>query len=512
MRESKGVVAAGHKVSAEAAADVLREGGNAFDAAITGMITATVPEFVFSSVGGGGFLMARPANAKHAILYDFFAQTPLVKRPSDELEFYGIEADFGPATQEFHIGAGSAAVPGLIQGLHAIHEDLGSLPMARLIEPAILAAREGVTVTQLHAYLYTIVAPILTASQSVRSVFAPDDKLLVAGDVYRNAKIADTLDCLAREGPRFFTEGEVGQAIAAQSRDLGGHLTLEDLKRYKVKRRTPLTWDYRGHTLLLNPAPAASGALIAFGLALLEKLLPQGGAPDPVLLARVMEETNTVRQARGSALETITHDATITAHLKAIAAHTPATHGTTHISVIDAEGNAASGTITNGEGNGHMVTECGFMLNNMLGEEDLNPEGFHLWAQGTRLSTMMAPTIAMSPDGALTALGSGGSNRIRSAILQVAINLFDRGMGLDEAVNASRLHMERGGTLSFEQAPWDIAFNDDERIALLDAYPDAHGWPEENLFFGGVHTARRRGDGGIEGAGDVRREGHAVVV
>jgi gamma-glutamyltranspeptidase/glutathione hydrolase len=72
--------------------------------------------------------------------------------------------------------------------------------------------------------------------------------------------------------------------------------------------------------------------------------------------------------------------------------------------------------------------------------------------------------------------------------------------------------MERGGTLSFEQAPWDIAFNDDERIALLDAYPDAHGWPEENLFFGGVHTARRRGDGGIEGAGDVRREGHAVVV
>ncbi len=512
MRESKGVVAAGHKVTAEAAAEVLREGGNAFDAAITGMVAATVPEFVFSSIGGGGFLMARPANSRKAILYDFFAQTPLVKRPENELEFYGIDADFGPATQEFHIGAGSAAVPGLVQGLYTIHADLGSLPMARLVEPAILAAREGVNVSKLHAYLYTIVSPILTASRSVREVFSPNDTLLAEGDTYKNAEVADTLDCLAREGPRLFTEGEVGQAIAEQSCDLGGHLSLEDLKQYKVERRSPLAWDYRGHELLLNPAPAASGALIAFGLALLERMLPGGDAPDPVVLARVMEETNTVRKARGGALDEIIQDETITAHLKAIADHTPSTRGTTHISVIDAQGNAASGTITNGEGNGHMVKGCGFMLNNMLGEEDLNPDGFHLWAPGTRLSTMMAPSIALSPDGALSALGSGGSNRIRTAVLQVVLNLFDRGMGLDDAVNATRLHMERGGTLSFEEAPWDIAFNDDERARLLEVYPEAHGWPEQNLFFGGVHTVRRTGDGRFEGAGDPRREGFAVVV
>jgi len=512
MKEHKGVVAAGHKVTVEAAVEVLREGGNAFDAAIAGMATATVPEFVFSSIGGGGFVMARPANGKTPICYDFFAQTPLVKRSEDELEFYGIDADFGPATQEFHIGAGSSAVPGLIPGFFAIHEDLGSLPMQRLVEPAILAAREGVTVTDLHAYLYTIVSPILTASPSVKAYFAPGDKLLAAGDIYKNAAVADTLDCLAREGLRLFTEGEVAQAIAAQSRDLGGHLTQEDVRGYKVERRTPLIWDYRGHQLLLNPAPAASGALIAFGLALLEKLLPEGGAPDPALLARVMEQTNAVREACGGALETIVQDATIAAHLEAMAKHTPATRGTTHISVIDAAGNAASCTITNGEGNGHMVKGCGFMLNNMLGEEDINPDGFHLWAPGTRLSSMMAPSIALSPDGTLTALGSGGSNRIRTAILQVAINLFDREIGLDEAVKTSRLHVERDGTLSYEEAPWGIAFNDDERVSLLEAYPEAHGWPEENLFFGGVHTARRRGDGSFEGAGDPRREGYAVVV
>ena len=499
-------------VTAESAAEILREGGNAFDAVIAAMITATVPEFVFSSIGGGGIAMVRPANSRTAILYDFFAHTPAIKRDGDELEFYAIQADFGPATQEFHIGAGSVAVPGFIPGLFAIHEDLASLPMKRLMEPAILAAREGVSVTQLHAYLYTIVEPILTASEAARKYFAPDGKVLGAGDIYRNSVIADLLDCLAREGPRLMSEGEVAQAMVAQSRDHGGHLTLEDLRAYTVERRNPLEWRYRGHELFLNPAPAASGALIAFGLALLEKLRPGGGAPDPVLLARIMEETNKVRQARGGALQTIVQDETITAHLKSMSTHTPATRGTTHISVIDAKGNAASATITNGEGNGRMVTGCGFMLNNMLGEEDLNPGGFHRWAPDTRLSTMMAPTIALSPDGALTALGSGGSNRIRSAVLQVAINLFDRGLELERAIHAARLHMEGDGTLSFEEAPWEIAFNGDERRALLEACPQAHGWPEENLFFGGVHTARRHGDGRLEGAGDTRREGCVIVV
>ena len=114
MKKPKGVVAAGHKVTGEAAAEVLREGGNAFDAVIAAMATATIPEFVFSSLGGGGFVMARPANSGKAICYDFFAQTPGVKHGEDEIEFYAIDADFGPATQQFHIGAGAAAVPGLI--------------------------------------------------------------------------------------------------------------------------------------------------------------------------------------------------------------------------------------------------------------------------------------------------------------------------------------------------------------------------------------------------------------
>jgi gamma-glutamyltranspeptidase / glutathione hydrolase len=140
----------------------------------------------------------------------------------------------------------------------------------------------------------------------------------------------------------------------------------------------------------------------------------------------------------------------------------------------------------------------------MLGEDDLGP--LDAWREGTRMSSMMAPTIVLAPDGTVTALGSGGSNRIRTAILQVAVNLLDHGMDLERAVEAPRLHVERDGKLSFEPGLPAAA----EEILL--AAPEAHAWPARNLFFGGVHAARRHANGGVEGAGDPRRQGTALVV
>jgi gamma-glutamyltranspeptidase/glutathione hydrolase len=120
---------------------------------------------------------------------------------------------------------------------------------------------------------------------------------------------------------------------------------------------------------------------------------------------------------------------------------------------------------------------------------------------------MMAPTLILEPGGAVTALGTGGSNRIRTAILQVAVALLDHGMSLEEAVESPRLHVEKGGTVSFEPGLPEAA--QAEFLALGDK---AHAWPERNLFFGGVHAARRHGDGGVEGAGDPRRQGVALIV
>lgn len=506
MKRLKGVVAAGHPVTAGAAAEILEEGGNAFDAALAGAMTACVPEVVLAGLGGGGFLMARAAEGR-TLLYDFFADTPRRKRPVAETGFHAIHADFGPARQEFHIGLGSSATPGLVPGLFTVHEDLCRLPMRRLAEPAVRAARDGVTMSDFHAYLFQVIAPILTASEGARALFAPHGALLAAGETFRNPAFADALEAIAREGPRLFTEGEIARAIVEQSNRLGGHLTTEDLAGYQVERRQPLAWRYDGRLVALNPAPAAGGPLLALGLGLLQRLPPGRERAAPVTLARLMTELNALRARLGPALGDLADAALLLDQIERAASHAPAPRGTTHVSVIDADGNAAAVSISNGEGNGHVVPGCGFMLNNMLGEEDLNPDGFHLWEPGRRLSSMMAPTVVADPQGGVTAMGSGGSNRIRSALLQVLVHLIDRGLALEEAVAAPRLHVEKCGTVSFEDC-----LPEAERAALLEAFPQAEAWPQPNMFFGGVHVARRSARGGLEGAGDPRRCGSVLIV
>ena len=505
MSKRKSVVAAGHQLTADAAAEILRDGGNAFDAAIAGVCMSFVAEAVFASPGGGGFLMARRADSNAVQLFDFFVETPLKRRAASEVAFFPIHADFGPAKQEFHIGPGSSAAPGMAQGLFAMHEAYARLPMKRLVEPAVRAARTGFPLSTFQAYLFTVIAPILTASEGVSKIFAPGGKLLEAGETFRNEELAETLEWLAEDGARLFVDGDVGRTIVAEQRDLGGHLTADDLQDYRVARRAPLLWRHARATVALNPPPAASGPLIAYGLAFLEAVAEAGGAIDTLTMHAAMEATNAARATHGDGLAASLDGGVLANEIRNAARHPKAYRGTTHISVIDAEGNAASVSLSNGEGNGFAVGRFGFMLNNMLGEEDVAPGG--LWREGTRLSSMMAPTVILEADGTVTALGTGGSNRIRTAILQVAVNLLTHGMRLDDAVAAPRLHVERCGTTSFEPGLSETA-----EAAFRALGEKGQAWPAQNLFFGGVHAARRHTKGDVEGAGDPRRQGAASVV
>ncbi len=507
MSREKGVAAAGHRLTAEAAAEMLAEGGSAVDAALAGLFMSFVAEPVFASPGGAGFLMVRGADRNAVTLYDAFADTPLKRRPASEVEFYAIDADFGPAKQEFHIGAGSSATPGIVAGLFALHADRGRVPLKRLVEPAVKAARDGFALSDFQAYLFTVIAPILKASEGCATIFAPGGKLLSAGETFRNDALAETLGWLAEDGARLFVDGDIGRAIVAQQQTQGGYLTAHDLAAYRVERRRPLLWRHRGAIVALNPPPAASGALIAYSLGLLAAGAERGRAPDSAALIAAMRATNAARAAHGDGLGRLLEDGMLARELAQAARHPTAARGTTHISVIDGAGNAVAASLSNGEGNGQMVGNHGFMLNNMLGEEDLAPNGLGHWREGVRLSSMMAPTLILGPDGSVTALGSGGSNRIRTAILQVTVNLLDRGLDLAEAVEAPRLHVEKGGAVSFEPGLAEA-----DRAALLALAPEAHAWPERNLFFGGVHAARRDAKGGMAGAGDPRRRGTAIVL
>ena len=505
---AQGAVAAGHETTAEAAALILEAGGNAFDAALAALCTACVAEPVLTSLGGGGYLTARTDTAATRV-YDFFVQTPHRKRALDELEFYPILADFGTAQQEFHIGMGSLATPGTVRGLFDVHRDLGSLPLRRIVEPAIAAARDGIRVNRLQAYIFSVVAPIYLATAGARALYAsPTDpqRLYGEGEVMRQPELADALELLAIEGDRLFYEGEMAHALAALSDRHNGQLTLTDLAAYRTERRAPLQRTYRGARLYLNPPPSAGGLLIAFALSLLERQDSRAGfgtADHLLTLSRVMEQTNLARDA-GPPDQRLLHDGWIERFRHAVHGRPVTNRGTTQISVVDARGNAASLTLSNGEGCGHVLPGTGIMLNNMLGEEDLNPAGFHRWQENVRVASMMAPTVA-EHGGRLIALGSGGSNRLRTAILQTLCNLIDFAMPPDAAVCAPRIHLER------ERISIEPGFEPEAVRQLTDTWPDHHLWGERNLFFGGTHTVAFDGQS-FEGAGDPRRGGALRIV
>lgn len=519
-----GVVAAGHEQTAEAARIVFEAGGNAFDAAVAAVLMACVAEPTLTSLGGGGFLLAHPASGKD-VLFDFFTQTPGVRSPHISPDFYPIEANFGDTVQAFHIGLGSIAVPGVFAGLLRVHGQLGRLPLSVVVEPAVACAREGLSVSGFQGYCYELLEPILMATAGARQIYAPQGTLLKEGDRLHMIKLGDTLEHLASLGDfaalRAFYEGEIAQQTVRACQENGGFLSMADFENYEVIVRSPLSIQYRGTQLLTNPPPSAGGSLIAFCLELLDQFdladMTFGSSTHLQLLSQAMRWTNEARRDHldkhlfePSVIDRFLSEDLVEKYaepLKDLCATGLNRWGsTTHISVMDDEGNAASVTTSNGEGSSYVVPGTQIMMNNMLGEEDLNPLGFNQWPTNQRMSSMMAPTMILQNGKPQLVLGSGGSNRIRTAVFQVISNALDFKMPLAEAVSAARIHWENG-TFHLEPAlnaaAIETAVKEDEQLGTDRVVQ----WQQSNMFFGGVHSVGIGANGQLEGAGDPRRSG-----
>ncbi len=511
MKKITGIVAAGHEATARAAQLMLQSGGNAFDAAVAAMLTACVAEPVLASLGGGGFLTALPAG-EDPLVYDFFAHTPKIRSPLEAIDFRPIVADFGTASQVFHIGMGAMATPGFVRGLFEIHRTHCRMPLELLMQPAQSLAREGVEINPFQDLIARIVAPILQATPAALELHAsPDDpaRLIGEGERHRLPALADFLSALEREGEALFYEGEVGRRLIEDCRQMGGHLRRQDLESYRVIRRKPLVQRYRDARLVSNPLPSLGGTLIAFSLQLLESehmgSVTAGGPQHLKHLAHVMRLTQDLRADPRIGTAQILSSEVAERYRARLRQGGISRRGTTQISIADSTCNLASLTLSNGEGCGYVIPRTGIMMNNMLGEEDLNPQGFHHWPEDRRLASMMAPSLLLSDAGDAVVTGSGGSNRIRSAILQVISNLLDFQMPLDIAVSQPRIHYE-GDLLSLEGG---IAPATAE--ALLPAFPKQQVWDRKSLFFGGAHSVLRDRNGRLQGVGDERRGGVTLV-
>ena len=496
-----GVVAAGHPLSAEAGASVLRDGGNAVDAALGAMLASFACEPLLTGLGAGGYMLVVAPGAE-PVLLDFFVEAP--GRGADTTtrsELIPVSVSFGDAVQMFNVGAASVGAFGTPAGVCEAARRFGRVGLERLTAPAAALARDGVRLNPQQAYIVEILAGIVTSTPEASALFAPAGRLLRAGERIRQPELGDALDRLAAEGARPFYEGDIANAIVSWLAERGGLLTAADLRAYEVVDRAPLTVRYRGRTVLTNPPPSAGGILIARALASLDARGER--AHDAEALVEVMAATQ--RERTPEFLEGLADPSFVARFLEAGGAGGPL-GCTTHIAALDADGWACSVTCSAGSASGVIVPGTGVHLNNMLGEQDLNPLGFHRHPPGRRLPSMMSPTIVLGPGPTHPpelAVGSAGSNRIRSAVLQTIVRCVDDGMRAQDAIDAPRLHYE--DEIVYVEPGIDVD-------ALERAGWTVSRFRDRNLFFGGAQAVMRDGAAGFSGGGDPRRGGAAVVV
>jgi gamma-glutamyltranspeptidase/glutathione hydrolase len=495
----KGVVAAGHPLTAEAGVGVLREGGNAVDAAVCAVLASFAVESPLTGFGAGGYMMVHRGGETTSI--DFFVAAPGMDEVERTAELVPVPVHFdAETTQTFYVGPASCGVPGTAAGLSHALGRFGTMPLSSLVGPGIRLAREGAPVNHEQAYILEILAPIHDHMTGTRELYAPRGRRLREGDVFRFPELAEALERYGAEGAAPFYKGDVARAISDLVIRHGGILGPRDLAAYAAVERPPIVAPFRGTEVLTNPPPSSGGILIAYCLGLLERLGPESG---PEHLVAAMGAAN---ERRDLAFAESLYEEGMAAGFLDPAGLDRAVGdllgSTTHISVMDSEGTCASVTCSNGSGSGVLVPGTGVILNNMLGEEDLNPAGFHLIAPGRRVPSMMAPTVVLRDGEIVLALGSAGSNRIRSAILQTVVRAVEQGYPVAAAVEAPRLHFE-GGLVQAEPGI------DETALARLEArgVPVARR-PAINLFFGGVQAvARDPRSGELSGGGDPRRGG-----
>jgi gamma-glutamyltranspeptidase / glutathione hydrolase len=433
-----GAIAAGHPLTAQAGQAVLDAGGTAVDACCAAAFVSWVVESPLTGPGGGGFLLTHFGGVTTVL--DFFVAVPLAGHGRDELLALAVDFD-GDTQQVFHTGLAAVAVPGTALGLAVAHERWGRVPWRSLFADAVSLARDGFELTPMATYLLDILDPLLRHSPEGDAMYQRKDGRMSFPD------FASTLELLADEGVETLYHGDLARQICAHV-----PLTLADLDAYEVIEREPLSVLYRGHEFRTNPLPSSGGRLIAIGLEQLERS------------DSVVDAMKAMESARAASVG-----------------------GTTHISVVDGDGNVASLSSSLGSGSGVVVPGTGIHLNNMLGEADLIGA---MSAPGERLTSMMAPSLVLRDNVPRLVIGSAGSNRLRGAILQVVNNVIARDMDVRSAVDAPRVHYEAGET------------HVEPGIEI-----DGIHWRDRNLFFGGVNAVEVLPDGTLAAAGDPRRGG-----
>jgi gamma-glutamyltranspeptidase/glutathione hydrolase len=492
-------IAAGNVLATRAAARVAGSGGNAVDAALTAAVMGWVAEPFFAAIGGSGFIAVRAPDGDVEI-FDGNNTMPITE-PDEPGQ--GIERIFLPEYADgiyMGIGAGSIGVPGILAAVHSAWTKHGHIEWAALFEEAITAAREGFPFPKVSDYYITCTwDEIWSKFPGSRDAFGVDGRAMREGEILKQPLLAEALELVADKGPDIFYRGELATEIAASIAEGGGFIGVKDLEAYQAEVRAPISAKAFGWEIRSNPPPSVGGAVLVHMLALMENV----DWSDPVARLRAFVEAQhgAMGYRREKYQDPMSVAAAFDEALTSIKERSQRSSATTHTSTADSDGYCCSITESNGYGSGLVVH--GMLLNNTLGEEELNPLGVHRLPKGSRCHSNMAPTIASQGDRAV-ALGSPGADRIVGAIVQAFLHIAIDGDSLADAVAAPRAHLDprpEGETLCYEPGlpGAELPFVD-------------RPYSERHMYFGSVQAASVDHDGNVDAAHDPRRSGDSALV
>lgn len=519
----QGMVVTEHRLASQIGAEILRDGGNAIDAAVAVGYALAVVNPCCGNLGGGGFMVAHLTNGKDIFL-NFREKAPLkATRTMFQHANSGTNSTYGYL---------SVAVPGTVLGLDTALKKYGTLSRNRVMAPAIRLAKEGFVVTP---YLANQLTPAVTAT------LLKEKRLLMPGDKLIQHDLANTLDAIANQGPSVFYQGPIAKAIVNASQAQGGILSLDDFAQYDVEETTPVYCRYRDYTIISAAPPSSGGVTLCEMLQILENLsLNTINYRSPLSIHAIVEAMRYSYADRNSKLGdplfvhnpidillsreyakkislNILRSTIAPKHTIANPSHELT--DTTHYSVIDKYGNAVAVTYTlNGFfGSGMMAENTGFFLNNEMDDFATQPgvaNKFNLVQQdanaiqsGKRPLSSMTPTIVMHDNHVFMIIGSPGGPRIITAVLLTLLNVLDYGMTIQQAVNAPRFHFQ-GFPDEINIEPFALPFATIKQLELNGYHiTSQHTWSAVEAIL--VNPS----NGMYFGANDIRRpDGKAVGV
>jgi gamma-glutamyltranspeptidase/glutathione hydrolase len=534
-RAKRGMVVSASSIASDVGFQVIESGGNAIDAAVATAFALAVTHPTAGNIGGGGFLVYRPAKGEPTT-FDFREAAPAGSHPEMWLKNGKYDSE---VHHNSHLAVG---VPGTVAGLHLAWKTAGSKPWKELVAPAIKLARDGFEMTDGLARSLERTIPAFKRYPASLAQFTKNGQPYQAGDIFKQPDLARTLERIANEGPAGFYDGETAELIEKEMKANGGLITREDLKNYQAKQRAPIRGTYRGYEIIGMPPPSSGGISVQLMLNILEgydlKASGFGSAQTLHLIAESMRrafaeraqhlgDPDFVKDMPIQRLLSKEYAAELrkTINPSRASKSSPTTftwatesQETTHFSVVDAQRNAVSLTYTleAGYGSKIVVPGAGFLLNNEMGDFNAGPgltteAGLigtppNLAQPGKRMLSSMSPTIIARDGKLFMVTGSPGGRTIINTVLMTILNVIDFGMNAQEAVDAGRIHHQwLPDRISYEENMFSP-----DTLALLRKMGhtlqpvSAQGVDEiivynekEDMLEGGLD--RRQPDGGVSG-------------